>query len=64
MFKGCSQVSIGAGHQGRSQQNSFDRVREGNTKKETSQGRRAEEAEGNASAQTGVCLIELRAGFA
>lgn len=47
MFKGCSWVSTGAGHQGSSQQNSFGQVREGNTKKEISQGGREEGMENN-----------------
>lgn len=64
MLKGCSRVSIGAGHQRSHQQKSLDQVSEGNTEKETSQDRREEELENNVIAQTEVRLIELKAVFA
>lgn len=47
MFKGSSWVSVGAGHQGSGQQNSFGQKRAGNTKKETSLGGREEATENN-----------------
>lgn len=64
MFKGCSQVSIGAGHKGSTQQNSFDQVRERKQKGRQTMVSREEETENNASAQTEVCLVELGAHFA
>lgn len=44
-LRGCLKEALGAGHQESSQQNSFRQVRQGNTKKGTSQSGREEATE-------------------